>query len=349
MAKDDRFGKFTIRSDSKNQDIGEEQLIKLYRNRAELKIEFKRLRDERHKLEEELTKKEGELQKSRSELASFETLLADPTTAFNTLVFFQLRGIWGNCGGRVGKLVKDMTQVRETRERQLHVAEFSKAQGARVAKFKIKEEQLLVEQEEFDQIIAKLQGNCDELKGFWNYFKRREFQSEISKGKTQRQEPKEKLALLAKKRHEIEAEQPPEFGGLSTQGKRAINLVALAATHYLYEHYAASGMYKLVRAATLSKPQKVSYGDKAACEKIMLKINELRMSLNSQTNFNERLRKRTERIKGVADYRKKEDCIPLAKSLAKIPAGTNKANGNLVESINLIGDQVWNVHNVLLT
>ncbi|MCZ6560250.1 MAG: hypothetical protein O6931_05125 [Gammaproteobacteria bacterium] len=349
MAKDDRFGKFTIRGDSRNQDIGEEQLIKLYRNRAELKIEFKRLRNERHKLEEELAKKDGELKKSRSELASFEKLLAEPTTAFNTLVFFQLRGIWDECGGRVKKLVADMTQVRETRERQLHVAEFSKAQGVRAAKFKTKEEELLIEQEEFDQIIAKLQSNSDELKGFWNYFKRREFQSEIRKVKAQRLEPKEKMAQLAKKRHEIEAEQPPEFGDLSTQGKRAINLVALAATHYLYEHYAASGIYKLVRATTLSKPQKVSYGDKAACEKIMLKINELRMSLNSQANFNERLRKRTERIKSVAGYRKNEDCIPLAKTLAKIPAGTDKAKGNLLETINLIGDQVWNVHNVLLT
>lgn len=103
MARDDKFEKFTIRSEPKNRETGEKQLIKLYRNRAELKKEFKRLRDERHILEDQLEKKERELQKSRGELAAFEALLAEPTTAFNTLVFFQLRGIWENCSGRVKK------------------------------------------------------------------------------------------------------------------------------------------------------------------------------------------------------------------------------------------------------
>ncbi len=348
MARDDKFGAFTIRNESRNQEIGEKQLIKLYRNRAELKKEFKRLRDERYTLEQRLDKKDNELQKSRGELAAFEALLAEPTTAFNTLVFFQLRGIWEDSSGRVKKLVLEMTQMRETRERQLHVADFSKAQGVRAGKFEVKESALQAEQEEFSEIIEKLQKNCNELKGFWNFFKRRDFRVQITENETQRQELKHKSGQLAQKRQEIEAEQPPEFGGLSVQGKRAINLVGLASAHHLYEHYASGGLYKLVKSATVGKPRNARYGDKAACEKIMLRVNELKVALAKQKNFNQVLRERTERIKSIVSYRKDSDCVPLANSLAKVPSRDAKADGELPESVNLLSDQVWDVHDALL-
>lgn len=348
MARDDKFGAFTIRNDPRNREIGEKQLIKLYRNRAELKKEFKRLRDERYTLEEQLEKKDNELQKSRGKLTAFEALLAEPTTAFNTLVFFQLRGISEDCSGRVKKLVLEMTQMRETRERQLHVADFSKVQGVRAGKFKVKESALQAEQEEFSEIIEKLRKNCDELKGFWNFFKRRDFRAQISENETQRQELKQKSSRLAQKRRDIEAEQPPEFGGLSVQGKRAINLVGLACAHHLYEHYASGGLYKLVKAATVGKPRNARYGDKASCEKIMKRVNELKIALDKQKNFNQVLRERTERIKSIVSYRKDTDCIPLAASLAKVPSRDAKADGKLPESVNLLADQVWDVHDALL-
>ncbi len=348
MAIDDRLGKFTIRGERQDEEIGETHLIRLYRNRSELKKEFKRLRDERFNLEEQLGKKERELQKSNGELASFEALLAEPTTAFNTIVFFQLRGIWEDCSGRVKKLVLEMTRMRETRERQLHGAEFDKAQRARAKKFEVKENALQAEQDEFGEIIEKLQQHCKELKGFWNFFKRRYFRLQISDNELQRQELKDKSSKLAQKRKEILAEKPPEFVALSVQGKRAINMVGLASAHHLYQHYAAGGLYKLVRAANVGKPRSARYGDKAACEKIMKKINELKVTLDEQKNFNEVLRERTEIIKGVVSYRKDADCIPLAKSLATLPSGGTKADGNLMEDVNLLADQVLDVHNALL-
>ena len=349
MAMDDKFGKFTVRSEPRDRDIGEKHLIKLYRNRAELKKEFKRLRDERYTLEQQLEKKDQELGKSRGELVSFEALLAEPATAFNTVVFFQLRGIWEDCSGRVKKLVLEMTQMRETRERQLYVAEFSKAQGNRAGKFKVKESALEAEQEEFTQVIEKLQKHCDELKGFWNFFNRRDFRVQIHENETQRQELIKKSSQLAQKRQEIEAEQPPEFSGLSLQGKRAINLVGLAITHHLYEHYSSGGVYKLVRAATVGKAHNARYGDQAACEKIMKRINELRLALDNQKSFNQILRERTERIKSIVSYRKDEDCVPLAKSLAKLPSSAGQKDVNLLENVNLIGDQVWDVHIAMLS
>ncbi|MCH8930915.1 MAG: hypothetical protein IIA98_08390 [Proteobacteria bacterium] len=348
MARDDKFGAFTIRNEPRNREIGEKQLIKLYRNRAELKKEFKRLRDERYTLEQQLEKKDNELQKSRGKLTAFEALLAEPTTAFKTLVFFQLRGIWEDCSGRVKKLVLEMTQMRETRERQLHVADFSKVQGVRAGKFKVKESALQAEQEEFSEIIEKLRKNCDELKGFWNFFKRRDFRAQISENETQRQELKQKSSRLAQKRQDIEAEQPPEFGGLSVQGRRAINLVGLASAHHLYEHYASGGLYKLVKAATVGRPRNARYGDKAACEKIMKRVNELKVGLGKQKNFNQVLREETERIKSVVSYRKDADCIPLAKSLTKLPSRKAQGDGKLLESVNLLADQVWDVHDAML-
>jgi len=348
MARDDKFGKFAVRGERQNQEIGEKHLIKLYRNRAELKKEFKRLRDERYKLEERLEKKDRELEISQGELASFEALLAEPTTAFNTLVFFQLRAIWEDCSGRVKKLVLEMTQMRETRERQLYVAEFSKAQGLRAGKIQVKEKDLQAEQEEYSQIIEKLQKNCDELKGFWNFFKRQDFRAQISQNKKERQELEHTSSELAQNRQEIEAEQPPEFSGLSVQGKRAINLVGLASANLLYEHYSTDGLYKLIRAATVGKPANARYGDKKACEKIMDKINESRVKLHKQKNFNKALRERTEKIKSIVSYRKDEDCIPLAKSLAKMPSAGGQLEGDHLESVNLLADQVWDVHNAML-
>jgi len=101
MAMDDKFGKFTVRSEPRDRDIGEKHLIKLYRNRAELKKEFKRLRDERYTLEQQLEKKDQALEISRGELVSFEALLAEPATAFNTVVFFFSSGGYGRIAAGV--------------------------------------------------------------------------------------------------------------------------------------------------------------------------------------------------------------------------------------------------------
>jgi predicted nucleic acid-binding Zn-ribbon protein len=349
MAMDDRFAKFAIGNDRKKQGLGEQRLIKLYRNRSDLKKEFKRLDDQRYKLENDLDKKDAELKRADGQLAAFEVLLADPKTAFSTMVFYQLRGIWGDCNDRVKKLVLEMLQMRETRERQLHVAEFSKAQGARIAKLKLKEKGLRAQRDELSEIIEKLQSSRSELKGFWNYFKRHEFKKPIDEAEEQRADFQDELSTLDLEMKQIQAEQPPEFKGISIKGRRTINLVGIALAQHLYEHYSAASLYEQIRSAMTGRPQNASYGSRTACERIMQRISDLRASLDKQKGIGEVLRKRTDIIKGVVSYRADKDTIPLAKSLAELPGGGSAHEARLLDEVNLLADQVWNVQETLLT
>ena len=78
----------------RREQVPEEQLLKLYWNRAGVKRELTQLRRERHDLLDKLKEQEGAIVRAQEQLEGLERLLTNPLAAANAMVYFQLRHLW---------------------------------------------------------------------------------------------------------------------------------------------------------------------------------------------------------------------------------------------------------------
>jgi hypothetical protein len=94
----------------------EERLMQLFQNRAGLKKAYADLKDEFHLLRDRLKQQEGATIRVQEQLDALGELLADPSTGFGALVFFQLRGLWKTCHQQLSAFATDLTRTQEVRE-----------------------------------------------------------------------------------------------------------------------------------------------------------------------------------------------------------------------------------------
>jgi hypothetical protein len=105
----------------------DEQLLRLYWNRAGVKRELSSLKRERFELLDKLKEQEGAITRAQEQLEGLERLLTNPLAAANALVYFQLRHMWRIASLRLEQFGKELHMQRERRERaQLHEAALAK-------------------------------------------------------------------------------------------------------------------------------------------------------------------------------------------------------------------------------
>ena len=108
----------TVNGVSESQD---EQLLRLYWNRAAVKKELAGLRKERHDLLDRLKQQEGAVVRAQEQLEALERLLTNPLAAANAMVYFQLRHLWRIASQRLQQFTTELRLQQEKRERdQLH-------------------------------------------------------------------------------------------------------------------------------------------------------------------------------------------------------------------------------------
>ncbi|NNC65892.1 MAG: hypothetical protein HKN84_14000, partial [Gammaproteobacteria bacterium] len=101
----------------RQSEQSDEELQKLFSNRATVKRELSALRRERHELLDKLKEQEGAIFRIREQLESLERLLANPLAAANAMVYFQFRHLWRVGAQRVEQFSKELTAQRERKER----------------------------------------------------------------------------------------------------------------------------------------------------------------------------------------------------------------------------------------
>ena len=81
-------------------DAEEQRVLELFRNRTELKKAYTSLKDELYELQERLKKHEALTARAEQKFEQLGERLAAPQTAYPTMVFYQLRGLWA-AGGKM--------------------------------------------------------------------------------------------------------------------------------------------------------------------------------------------------------------------------------------------------------
>jgi hypothetical protein len=337
----------------KKEPQDDEQLLQLFRNRAELKKELATLRREKDKLSDLIRQQEGLTQRAQQRLEHLESLLADPAQAANALVYYQLRGVWQHGRRRLERLARDLEQRQQEREFQYDQVRFEQTRDAAISAIEEKLGALAERRRVMEDDLKACEEGARRLRGFWNYFRRRRLHDQAEAIRASIEGVQGQAERLERTRHEREGEPGPAFKGLSIDGKRNINLAVIAMAQHLLVHYAENEVALLAREAAVRSLTDVSYGDAADCRSLTQAIDSVTRQLEPPEQLNARVRRRSEYLRQVASYRRDHDTVPVVGSVAGIPlsiseTGEPRPIDDAVLAINVLADEYWDIYAVLL-
>jgi hypothetical protein len=321
-----------------------ERLLKLYWNRAELKKELASLDDELYQLRDRLKQHEASMQRAVEERESLETLLGNPELGFGALVHFQLNGLWRACHLQLEQFATELRRQQEDRERKRQLLEFHQERQARtqLAGERLHEAQEALQVEEETEVAVRAQLRA--AQGLWHYFRRRRLADQLARQVARTGVARDYLEDMREAKRTIEKEPWPEFGGLSLEGRRAINHAVIAYAQLLYARLAESGLAQHARLARTKSVHESNYGPRQECEALMAEIAVGLGLVRSQKDIAGEMRVRTDAIKTSAGYRHPEDTVPDPASLPSAFLG----RGVPVREPNVLVDDYWDLYTALL-
>lgn len=334
-----------------SRQVEDEKLLQLFWNRAELKKELTRLQAERDRLLEYIEKQDAAALKLREQMDHLEQYLGDPDVAIHALVYFQLRSLWRTCAAKLAKFSQQLQRQQEERERRRQVIEFDQSKRRELAEI----DRVLEEaQSETDALAAQLkagEARLAALKGFWNYFRRRKLAEQVEALRQRWDEAATRVTDLSDDRADIEDREPPEFAGISIDGRRSVNTAVIAFAQQLAANLSSGGIAMLAKETTTKRVFDVRYGSREECARLMNQLREAMSVIDAHADDLRGLKQRTEAVRATATYRNDADTVPLTDSIGTLPVSSAPVSG--LESVNRAGinvlvDDYWELYRALL-
>ncbi len=147
----------------------QEQLKKLFWNRAELKKEFDRARDEADALGKQLKEERAAKLRLQQKLEQLEAQLANSSTAAGTICYFQLRDIWNRCHTRLTDISAELAKAHRDREYRQHLVNHQRELGQSLSGIRSRLDEAVQREDALARQIELLQARRAERNGIW-YF-----------------------------------------------------------------------------------------------------------------------------------------------------------------------------------
>ena len=335
----------------RKSESDEDRLLKLFRNRSELKKEFAKLRESGEILKEQLQEQEGATLRSQQQLQQLERLLAHPVQAANASVFYQLKGVWGQCHRKLSRLSEHLLSHRRDQEIKFELNRFNASKKAELSAIG---NQLKDAKRRFEKVEAELEGlklERSNARGFWNIFRRAKLRRSIEALTIVHNNAKGKLKEYLDQVREKDELSPPEYGELSIEGRRSINLMLIAIAQELYLHFSLRKVSGLAREASVREVTEVNYGDINACRDMNIHIEKCIRNLPSGEQLVPLAAQRVAYLEKCASYRMDSDTVPVAGSFSEIPINfgdDGSITGKKTIKVNVLADEYWDIYKVLL-
>jgi hypothetical protein len=319
-------------------EVDDDRVLHLFKNRAELKKAHSELQDEVQRLKDRIKQQEGATARVQEMLQGLEARLAEPETGYPALVFYQLRELWNLGRTLLTQFVAELASQLEERERRAFFAEHNRKQFTRRQGVEANLRETELQAAAARDAVAQLEQQLTRLQRFWHYFKRRSVRQRLQAATLQAMLRVQELESARAARDELDAEAAPEFGGLSIDARRAINMAAIAYGQVLSERLSRTPLMEMARdAAGRREPPRDDYGDRGRCEATMVEIVRGRGLLQQKNSVTAEVKQRSERLRDLAKYRNPDDTVPTADSLSSAVDGTK-----------VLADDLWEIFRVLL-
>jgi chromosome segregation ATPase len=331
----------------------DEQLLRLFWNRAELKKEFAKLRRERDRLTDQLRQQEGATLRAQQRLEQIEGMLAEPLRAANAAVFYQLRGVWHQCRRRLSRLAADLATRQQQREQEHAAQQGEPRREEAVLGIDRRLAELAQRRRSLEGDLAHLIHRREALGSIWHYFKRRYVvaqQQAVEASLASLLVQQERQALA---REERLAQLGSTDATLSVEGRRMVNLSVIALGQELLLHFQQHGIARLAREAATRKLGDVTYGSADECRSLARHIEQAQRALDGLGDLPSRVRRRAGTLAREAHYRRETDTVPVAGSFDLVPLdpGLTSAAAGPTGSMqaNILAEEYWDIYNILLT
>ena len=329
----------------------DERLLQLFWNRAELKKELTRLQDERIKLLEQIRDQETATARAKEHVQVLEEYLGNPEIAVHALVYFQLRAVWRTAGARLGRFAEQLKQQQTDREQRRQVIEFDQTRRRELADFDRRIHDARSRADMLEAQIKLMEAKLTAMRGFWNYFRRRSLAEEIEAERVQWDQAVTLVTDLSDDRTNLEETPPPEFPGISVDGRRVVNTAVIAYAQQLVAALAAGGLAMLAKETTSKRLFDVRYGSPTDCARLMTLLRDVLAMLNDEAENLSGLKERTDAVRTAASYRSDADTVPLTDSIGTLPVPTAPVSGLETANragVNVLVDDYWDLYQSLL-
>ncbi|MEE4186703.1 MAG: hypothetical protein V2J12_13125 [Gammaproteobacteria bacterium] len=336
-----------LRRDSGAED-DQEQLLKLFWNRAELKKGFDKLRRESAQMADQLSKQEALTLKIQQRIDKLEAQLSNPISAARVVTYYQLRGIWVMCEQRLQAYARELQQGHHAVESRRHVQEFQRALNESLIAVQCDARRASEVAEALAAEIARLHQEVERRRGFWNVLKRRKL-AQLIEARVREQH------AVERRRGELNAEikarsaaESPSFPGLSVKARRQINLHLIALAQELTAAFEADKLAELAREAMSREPADVRYGSRRDCRALRRLAEERRQAVSTDAELIKRCARRAARLQGDVQYRNDADTVPIASSIGPMMS-LGETEVYRISSVNVLSDEYWGLFNVLVS
>lgn len=351
MGISDRLSTIRQRLPGTQRPAEDERLLQLYWNRAELKKELGHLQNERHKLLEHMKQQESNLARAREQLDELEKYLGDPEVATHALVYFQLRGLWRTCAGKLARFSTQLQKQQEERERRRQLIEFDQRRRQQLAELEQKLVQARASAGELAAQLADMESKLAAMRGFWNYFRRSKLDEEIVALRGTWDTAATRVTDLSDDLANVEHQPAPAFTGISVDGRRTINTAIIAYAQQLGGLLAEGSVATLAKETTAKRVYDVKYGSREECAQLMRRLRDALIVLDDENEDLAGLKERTEQLRANAAYRSDADTVPLTDSIGTLSLPSQPVSG--LETVNRTGihvlvDDYWDLYEVLV-
>lgn len=327
----------------RGEEEDESRLLKLYWNRAELKKELATLDAQVHQLRDRLKQQEGLTGRVEEEFHALEVLLGNPDYAFQAIVHYQLRALWRACHAQLEQFAGELGRQREERESQRHLQDYQLGRAQRLRAISDLEAAAEADVAAAESAVAERVARLGQLRQLWHYFRRQRLEAEV-------EAERERVASLARvladtraSRKEIEQEPWPKFAGLSTEGKRGINVAVIAYAQLLVTRLGEGGLGRRAWEAQRLGVRDCHYGSRGECMAFMAEIRDAVALVREAGSIVPELKVRADRLKASASYAEPGDPVPLAESLPANEPGTERS----LNEPNVLRENYWDIYRVL--
>lgn len=336
-------------SSADKDEVGEEEsekLLNLYWNRAELKKEFARMRNEQFELKDRIKEHEGATARLQQKLDHLENLLLDPDWVYNIVTYFQLRGLNLRCQGKLAKFAEQLKQQREQKQHSVLLDEWN---AERVAEAETVEREIGEQRMQVQLLEDRLQSERHRLAtmgGFMKLFRGRSLTASLDALASEIDAGQIEERSLLQRYDEVQNRQPPDTQGLDIPTKRLINFMILAFAQQLFLHFHDDEIAELAKEAGDKSVGAINYGGKESSDAILKLVRKRLDTLDKSSDFADVLQQRAKLIAKNAQFRSDDDAVPVSRSVATV--FDISASGD-VKSLdgNLLGENYWNLSTIV--
>lgn len=338
-----RTALFTVSNEKGDEN---EKLVELFKNRAELKKEFAKLRKEQYRLQQRVKEQQGATARITQKLEHLESLLVDAEWVHTVVVFYQLRALNRRCKRKLARFAEQLKQQRERRLQDGLRAGWQQDLKQEIAALQqqIGEHRMHVQALE-DRLEAE-RHRLDSMSGFARVMKGRAASGEADEISAQLVDAQQVEQELLMELDKIQKRESPDIPGLGNADKRSINFTIIAFAQQLYLRFSDQQLASLVKESGDKSVGAINYGGKDDCDKLLALTQKQADSMEKLADFADVLKRRTALISEHAVFKSDDDVVPIPGTVATVFA--IDANGVVREKdVNLLGENYWGLADVL--